>query len=444
MKYKKIVCLMAPLVMLGLLMTGCKNVVTVTSIQKTASYATEDTYTVYYSDGSTSSFTVKNGKDVTVEELYEKYKEIYGDELSYREFLEKYLTVADTSSYVVGEALGASFTVTASKSVIVQSGSAVLYATNEATNSAYIVTNYHVAYVASNYVLEGTTGGIATKISCTLYGSSSPVSCTYVGGSASTDIAVLRTNLSALKEQNENIKPVKIAAGYSVGETVYAVGNTHGQGISATKGIISVDSEEITLSVDGKNRTHRTMRIDAAIYHGNSGGGLFNANCELVGITNGGDEDAQNVNYAVPLSIVTGVADNIIHRYEAEQPTNEYLAAYKPLLGVTVTTSGSKYVYDERTGKGRIEENVVVSAISAISSSSTSNIAYTMGVRVSDVIKAIVIDGTEYPVYRSFEIGDYLYKAHTGSTLKIVCERSGSTWTSNEYTLKDSDMWEVE
>ncbi len=440
MKYKKIVCLMAPLLMFGLIATGCGSV-TVTSIQKTASYATEDTYTVTYSDGTSSSFTVKNGKDITVEDLYDKYKEVYGDELTYKEFLEKYLTVADMSTSVVGKALSSSLSVSMTRGSASQSGSAFLYATNEAHDSAYIVTNYHVVYVTSSSIWGGSSGGIATGMSCTLYGSSSgAISCTYVGGSASADVAVLKASLSALKAQNENVTPVSVATGYTVGETVYAVGNAEGMGISATKGIISVDSEEITLSVDGKNREHRAMRIDAAIYHGNSGGGLFNANGELVGITNGGEEDAQNINYAIPLSLATGIADNIIHHYETEDLQN----AYKPLLGITVTTQNTKYVYEDALGKGHIEETLSVSGIYSVSSSATSNIAYTMGVRKNDVIKGLVINGTTYPVLRSYDINDILLKAYAGSTLQIVYERNGEKQTSSEYAIKSSDMKVVE
>lgn len=45
----------------------------VTSIEKTSSSGAEDIYTVTYSDGETSTFTVRNGadgKDVSVLEIY--------------------------------------------------------------------------------------------------------------------------------------------------------------------------------------------------------------------------------------------------------------------------------------------------------------------------------------------------------------------------------------
>ena len=64
----------------------------VTSIEKTSSVGLVDYYTITYSNGTTSQFTVTNGKDgengkdgtdaqsVTVQDVYNTYKEIYSDE----------------------------------------------------------------------------------------------------------------------------------------------------------------------------------------------------------------------------------------------------------------------------------------------------------------------------------------------------------------------------
>lgn len=62
------------------------------SIEKTATNRLTDTYTVYYTDGTSSTFEIKNGEDgVSVEVLYEQYKEVYG-EISYADFLSLYMT----------------------------------------------------------------------------------------------------------------------------------------------------------------------------------------------------------------------------------------------------------------------------------------------------------------------------------------------------------------
>ena len=169
MKHKKILWLIAPMMLCSVIAAGCSfSTVSVTSIERTASYPTEDVYTVYYSDGSSSEFTVKHGRDVTVQDLFDRYKEEYGDSLTYDEFLQKYLnvTLTDHSASAVSEALLSSFRVYASNNKSAQQGSAILYAVNEDKNDAYILTNYHVTYI------EGTrTGSIASNITCSLYGS---------------------------------------------------------------------------------------------------------------------------------------------------------------------------------------------------------------------------------------------------------------------------------
>ena len=79
-----------------------------------------------------------------------------------------------------------------------------------------------------------------------------------------------------------------------VGEDVYAVGNPHGVwDLSLSAGVIS------QLREDGGAREIQT---DAAISPGSSGGGLFDEDGNLIGITTGSsiEEDAQNLNVAIP------------------------------------------------------------------------------------------------------------------------------------------------
>lgn len=427
MKRKKILCLLAPIIGFATIAAGCSwGSVSVTSIEKTASYEYEDVYTVNYSDGTSSTFTVQHGKDATAQELFDRYKEEYGDDLTYEEFLTKYMTVQyNLSSSVVGEGLLSSFIVNAENLYSAATGSAVLYAINEDKNDAYILTNYHVTYINSSY-----GSGVATSITCSLYGSEqTSFRCTYIGGSVNSDIALLKTSLSNLRAVNEDVKPVTLASGYSVGETVYAIGNTEGNGISATQGIVSVDSEEVNMTVDGKNqRTHRVMRIDAAIYHGNSGGGLFNANGELIGITNGGNETDQNINYAIPISIVKGTADNILHYYEdGDSSTN---GAYKIMLGVNVKTQNARFIFDGKTGY--IKEDIVATNVSSIASS--------LGLKAYDILTGIRINDNLFPLNRSYDIYDALLTARAGDEIKVEYVRSGTAQTSSAYTIKQSDL----
>ena len=428
MNHKKILWLLAPIMAFSALATGCSwNSVSVTSIEKTASYPYEDVYTVFYSDGTSSTFTVQHGQSVTVQDLFDRYKEEYGDTLTYDEFLQKYLTLSDRSELAVREGLLSSFQVYAANSQSAQQGSAVLYAINEDKNDAYLLTNYHVAYIA------GTRGGaIATTFSCSFFGSAATAfDCTYIGGAAPSDVALLRASLSEIRAVNPSVKPVTLAADYCVGETVYAIGNAEGEGISATTGIVSVDSQEVSLNVDGTTRSHRVMRIDAAIYHGNSGGGLFNTRGELIGITNSGDETDQNINYAIPVSIVKGTADNILHYYTDDRPST--LGAYKIALGITANSRNSRYVYEAATGKSYIKEEITVVSVSTFS------IASSLGLKVNDVLTAMEVNGIHYTLNRSYEIYDILLTVRAGDEIKVSYTRSGAAGTGS-YTVKSNDL----
>lgn len=79
----------------------------------------------------------------------------------------------------------------------------------------------------------------------------------------------------------------------SVGEEVYAIGAPRGLELSLSRGIVSQ-----LRGVLGKRRSP-LIQTDAAISPGSSGGGLFNANGELVGITTF-KWRGENLNFALP------------------------------------------------------------------------------------------------------------------------------------------------
>ena len=103
--YRVVLALLALVLALSLAFAGCSSqndaaayVVSIAQTGETESGESE--FTVTYSDGTTSTFTVKNGQngedgqDVTAADLYEEYKKQTGDEsITYAEFLEKYLDI---------------------------------------------------------------------------------------------------------------------------------------------------------------------------------------------------------------------------------------------------------------------------------------------------------------------------------------------------------------
>jgi len=89
--------------------------------------------------------------------------------------------------------------------------------------------------------------------------------------------------------------PVMLLGVIKPGQKVYALGNPLGLENTISEGIIS------GLRVDG---VKQLIQITAPISHGSSGGGLFNEDGFLVGITTGSMSSGQNLNFAVSLSDV--------------------------------------------------------------------------------------------------------------------------------------------
>ena len=431
-------------------------------------------YTVVYSDGSTAALGISDGKDgadgkdLTVSEVWEAYIAETGDDITLAEFIEKYMELTADYSASVSQSLRSCVSVYAefvetqtvgsggffpggmggiSASQIAQSGgSGVIYKIDE--DSVYIVTNYHVVYDAAADEEKNGGSKIGRDIYCYLYGSEytpvisgygedgyylyeygeQAIGCEYVGGSQESDIAVLRADKEAVYAVNENVRAVTLAEGYRVGESVYAVGNAEGEGISATEGIVSVDSEYIGLDIDedGTDESYRSIRFDATIYHGNSGGGLFNAQGELIGITNAGIEGYESICYAIPVSVAQGAADNILYHYaDGDDATN---GVYKITLGVTVSGKNAKYVSDGN-GYGKITEDICVESVTENSA------AAQLGLAAGDTLVAMIVNGVRHGLDRTFDIGDRILTLRPGDSLQFVYERGGAESTTISYAL---------
>lgn len=164
-------------------------------------------------------------------------------------------------------------------------GSGVIIGGDKEKGEAYIITNYHVVYDADADVK------ISNKIFVYLYGQELDkykISATYIGGSMSYDIAVLKIQSDVYKESNAHAATIGKSGDMTVGDSVIAIGNPNAGGIAVTQGILSMESEYITMTAADNVSTVqiRVMRVDAAINGGNSGGGLFNDSGELIGIVN--------------------------------------------------------------------------------------------------------------------------------------------------------------
>ena len=246
LKYLLLLLIFLPCVFI---FTACASV-SVVDISKTGTTENYDVYTITYSNGKTSSFTVANGKDgndLEIEEIYQAAKN-NGYTGTFLEFLDDYLNLNaddDISTSVVSKSVLSAVSVAAefpvissvgfnqTKDTAVSSGSGVIYDLNKETGDAYIITNYHVVYYASSQ----TEDKIASSIKIVLYGDQvakgykvdeynvkvkdadgypvieylgNVIECEYIGGSMTNDIAVLKVSGSDVLK-NSAAEEAKVA-----------------------------------------------------------------------------------------------------------------------------------------------------------------------------------------------------------------------------------------
>ena len=301
-------------------------------------------------------------------------------------------------------------------------GSGVIYKLDKSEGDAFIITNYHVVYDSSS----NTENGISDDISVYLYGSETnekAIKAVYVGGSLYYDVAVLHVdNSEIIKNSDASAVAVTNSDQITVGNDAIAIGNAQGLGISTSVGIVSVDSEYITMTAaDGKSEvSFRVMRVDTAINSGNSGGGLYDGQGRLIGIVNAKivDDGVENIGYAIPSNVAVSIAENIIDYCYGTSTES----VQRALLGITVTASDSKAVYNEENGTIRIEETVSVYEVNE------GSLSY--GVLESgDIFVSATLAGKTIEITRQYHIIDIMLDVRVGDTISITVIRNGEQIT---------------
>ena len=362
-----------------------------------------------------------DGQSITIadlRELYEQEVQENGYTGTFYQFLQDELgltidlTIDDSD--VIEQCLLSAVSVKAynSSSTSGSAGAGIIYKLNKEAGYAIIVTNYHVVYDGS------VDDGVYDTIKAYLYGGeceSQAIATTYVGGSMNYDLAVLKVeNSDVLK--NSYARQVTLSDGGSqVGEKAIAIGNPQAEGLSATSGIVSVESEHISISAVDNSGTisMRVMRIDTAINSGNSGGGLFNAYGQLIGIVNAkyNSTSIDNVCYAIPIGVVKNVVDNVLDSSDGK--------VRKLVFNFDVTAQESVLAYDAITDEYYIKETCVVSKVSA------GGLADGI-LQVGDVIDTISINGVEKAVNRIYDVADLMLTVRLGDQVQLTVLRGES------------------
>ena len=124
-------------------------------------------------------------------------------------------------------------------------------------------------------------------------------------GDVYDDVAVVdvdeRRDLVLLKIKAFNLTAASLGNSddVQVGEDVVLVGSPRGLDLTVSEGVISA----IRDSGDG----YRLFQTSAPASSGSSGGGMFNAYGELVGVVTSQVTDGQNLNFAVPINYARGL-----------------------------------------------------------------------------------------------------------------------------------------
>jgi serine protease Do len=136
-----------------------------------------------------------------------------------------------------------------------------------------------------------------------------------IGIASELDLAVLQL----VTEKTETFPVVSIgrSSGLLLGESVIAIGNPLGLGLTVTTGVISATDR--VLETD--RRVYQDfLQTDASINPGNSGGPLLDINARLIGINTAIRADAQNIGFAIPVDRAIKVAQDLLTYGELQIP----------------------------------------------------------------------------------------------------------------------------
>ena len=264
------------------------------------------------------------------------------------------------------------------------------YTTNAAgsgviiSKDGYIVTNNHVIDGAQKITVKTSDG---TEYDAKL-----------VGTDAKSDIAVLKVDAN-------DLTPATLgdSSKISVGDTAIAIGNPLGTlGGTVTDGIISATSRELVVN----NESMKLIQTNATINSGNSGGGLFDGNGNLIGIVQSKDSGTsssgatiEGIGFAIPVNDAMEVAEQLIKNGKVTD---------RATLGVylqTLTTQQSNYT------PGVYVTNVI-----------DGSGAQAAGLKAYD--KIVGADGKEVSSYP--DLSAILKTKKPGDTIDLTIDRDGN------------------
>ena len=230
---------------------------------------------------------------------------------------------------------------------------------------------------------------------------------TLVGEDTTSDIAVIKIDADGLTPAT-----VGNSDSLKVGQSVMAVGNPLGElGGTVTGGMISALNRSVTIQGSSSVNPMSLIQMDASVSPGNSGGGLFNMNGELVGIVNAksSSSDAEGLGFAIPINDAIKVAQELLE--------NGYVTG-RPYLGITYLA-----VTDAQTASQLGVNAYGVYVVEVVKGGPAEKAGLQAGDRI------VSVDGTE--IASKDDLGTLMQKHAAGDTLSITIAREGQMQTVN-------------
>jgi S1-C subfamily serine protease len=270
-------------------------------------------------------------------------------------------------------------------------------------SDGHIVTNDHVVENADSVSVRFWNGDT--------------YSASVVGTDPSTDLAVIKVDAPS-----SILHPVSLgdSSSVQVGDPVVAIGSPFGLEETVTTGIVSALHRQ--MQALNKFTINDSIQTDAAINHGNSGGPLFNAAGQVIGVNSqiAGQTGANvGIGFSIPSNTVRSIADTLISSGKVE---HAYLGVSVQEIPATVAhdlslTPGVE-ITDVRSGTPAQKAGLK----GATGKKMVQGTQYATG---GDVITAI--DG--HQIVNESDLPQLITHYNPGDTVQVQIIRDGKTQT---------------
>ncbi len=218
------------------------------------------------------------------------------------------------------------------------------------------------------------------------------------------------SDLALIKIDASDLPPLKVgdSSKLRVGDWVVAIGNSLGQGIRATQGIIS--SLGVSLPVSQGQTLYNLIETTAAINPGNSGGPLVNLRGEVIGITSAkiASVGVEATGFAISTQTALPIIQQLI--------TNGYVV--RPWMGVVLRTVDQFTVV---TASLKVDKGVLLTQVSPNSRAAKA------GLKAGDVI--VNVDGKD--VSTAQDLVQMIQSAKVGQSINVTYYRGDAKNTTD-------------